>query len=184
MEEAPRREEDPEPGRKYICVCLCDTSSGACGTCGRGSGVRAGEELLEPSLLTWWLQFMCVPLKNSHTTHTHTHAGTAIFANSFGHCLWRHLGVKLCCQCCHCCGLPLSLTLSLPLSVWQDKIYVAAGQQQQQLRQRQQRWPIDSGAFSASLPAPCLLCQPHSGEPTLSNLNKHLRCVKLALSIH
>lgn len=52
--------------------------------------------LLEPPLLTWRLQFMCVPLKNSHTPHTAQDAGEAFFANSFGHCLWRHLGVKLC----------------------------------------------------------------------------------------
>lgn len=58
------------------------------------------EMLLEPPLLTWRLQFMCVPLKNSHTPHTRTphtaqDVGKAFFANSFGHCLWRHLGVKL-----------------------------------------------------------------------------------------
>lgn len=52
--------------------------------------------MLEPPLLTWRLQFMCVPLKNSHTPHTAQDAGEAFFANSFGHCLWRHLGVKLC----------------------------------------------------------------------------------------
>lgn len=56
--------------RKYICVCLCDTSRR--GNCGR-SRVQDEEELLEPALLTWRLQFMCVPLKNSHTPHTTPH---------------------------------------------------------------------------------------------------------------
>lgn len=151
--------------------------------------------LLEPPLLTWRLQFMCVPLKNSHTPHTAQDAGEAFFANSFGHCLWRHLGVKLCRL------VLLLLLLLLRADSLFGKTRFMWPLARNSNNKSHSKWPwLLCDATDACLPLPYYLSAhfplafplspihcpvpARSSEPTFSNLNKHFRCVKLALSIH
>lgn len=111
LQEAPagaEEEADPNPEpdsasaraaaqRKYICVCLCDTSRRAAGGLAAGMGRRIC--CLSHHCSPGGCNLCACPLK-IHTHRTLAHrtqdAGEAFFANSFGHCLWRHLGVKLC----------------------------------------------------------------------------------------